>query len=74
MLRVGPVCVLLAPGPGNERTTVGNVAVAGEAAGRDELYQLDASQTEPEDDQDDQDEDGEDVAETEIRPEGMPHE
>ena len=59
---------------------MGNVAVAEELAGRDELdelYRLDASETGPEDepddeDQDDQDQDDEDEGGTGIKPEGMP--
>jgi hypothetical protein len=63
---------------------MGNVAVAEELAGSDELdelYRLDASESgpedEPEDDdrQDDEDEgDGEGDEGTGIKPEGMPHE
>ncbi len=59
---------------------MGNVAVAGELAGSDELdelYQLDASEAEPEDDDDDEDDDyeGEDEGEGEgIQPDEMPHE
>ena len=79
MLRVSPERILLAPGAmESERTTMGNVAVAEELAGSDELdelYQLDASETEPEDDEDDEDEDdgeGDDEGEG-IQPEDMPH-
>jgi len=60
---------------------MGNVAVAGELAGSDELdelYRLDASESEPEDEpEDDGDEpadgDDEDQPEEGIKPEGMPH-
>jgi hypothetical protein len=59
---------------------MGNVAVAEELAGRDELdelYRLDASESDPEDepddeDRDDQDQDDEDEGGTGIKPEGMP--
>lgn len=64
---------------------MGNVAVAEELAGSDELdelYRLDASESDPEDEpeddqQDDEDEDqgeGEGDEGTGIKPEGMPHE
>ena len=61
---------------------MGNVAVAEELAGSDELeelYRLDASESDPEDEPEDDDEqDDEDEAEddegTGIKPEGMPHE
>lgn len=59
---------------------MGNVAVAEELAGSDELdeiYRLDASESEPEDEPDDEpdDEENEDEDENEegIKPEGMPH-
>ena len=82
MLRVSPACILLARGQESERTTMGNVAVAEELAGSDELeelYRLDASESDPEDEPEDDDEqDDEDEAEddegTGIKPEGMPHE
>jgi hypothetical protein len=58
---------------------MGNVAVAEELAGRDELdelYRLDASESDPEDKPDDEDEDEDDEDEDEggegIKPEGMP--
>lgn len=54
---------------------MGNVAVAEEPAGsdeRDELYRLDATETEPEDDEDDDVED-EDEDDEGAQPEGMPH-
>jgi hypothetical protein len=80
MLRVSPACILLARGQESERTTMGNVAVAEELAGRDELdelYRLDASESDPEDepadeDQDDKDQDDEDEGGKGIKPEGMP--
>jgi hypothetical protein len=61
---------------------MGNVAVADELAGSDELdelYRLDASESgpddEPDDDenQDDEDENDDDENEEGIKPEGMPH-
>jgi hypothetical protein len=60
---------------------MGNVAVAEELAGSDELdelYRLDASESEPEDepDEDDEDQDDEDEGEDEgedIKPGEMPH-
>ena len=77
MLRVSPEFILWLRGPGNERTIMGNLAVVEEFAGSDELddlYRLDASETEPEDeddedDEDDQDDDGDEG----IQPEEMPH-
>jgi len=59
---------------------MGNVAVAGELAGRDELDELcrlDASESDPEnepgdEDQDDKDQDYEDEGGKGIKPEGMP--
>jgi hypothetical protein len=59
---------------------MGNVAVAEELAGSDELdelYRLDASESDPEDEPEDDDEQDEDEDEDEgtgIKPEGMPHE
>ena len=59
---------------------MGNVAVAEELAGSDEfdeLYRLDASESDPEDepeDDDEQDDEDEDDEGTGIKPEGMPHE
>jgi len=81
MLRVSPACILLARGQESERTTMGNVAVAEELAGSDELeelYRLDASESEPEDepddeDQDDEDQDDEDEGDGGIKPGEMPH-
>jgi hypothetical protein len=61
---------------------MGNVAVAEELAGSDELdelYRLDASESEPEDEPDDDENDDENEDEDEdenkegIKPEGMPH-
>jgi hypothetical protein len=63
---------------------MGNVAVAEELAGSDELeelYRLDASESEPEDepddedqdDEDDEDQDDEDEGEGGIKPGEMPH-
>jgi hypothetical protein len=59
---------------------MGNVAVAEELAGSDELdelYRLDASESEPEAEPDDDDENQDDEDEDEnkegIKPEGMPH-
>ena len=59
---------------------MGNVAVAEELAGSDELdelYRLDASESEPEDEPDDEPDDDENEDEDEdeegIKPEGMPH-
>jgi hypothetical protein len=56
---------------------MGNVAVAEELAGSDELdelYRLNASESEPEDEPDDDDtQDDEDENEEVAEPEGMPH-
>jgi hypothetical protein len=57
---------------------MGNVAVAEELAGSDELdelYRLDASESEPEDEPDDDENEDEDEDENKegIKPEGMPH-
>jgi hypothetical protein len=59
---------------------MGNVAVAEELAGSDELdelYRLDASESEPEDepDDDENEDEGEDEDENKegLKPEGMPH-
>ena len=56
---------------------MGNVAVAEELAGcdeLDELYRLDASESEPEaEPDDDENQDDEDEDEKVIKPEGMPH-
>jgi hypothetical protein len=62
---------------------MGNVAVAEELAGcdeLDELYRLDASESDPEDEPEDDEQDDEDEDQDEddegigIKPEGMPHE
>ena len=84
MLRVPPHASFWLGGLESERTTMGNVAVAEELAGRDELdelYRLDASESDPEDEpeddeQDDDEQDDEDEGDegTGIKPEGMPHE
>ena len=53
---------------------MGNVAVAEELVGIDELeelYRLDATETEPEDEEEDEDED--DTDDEELEPEDMPH-
>ncbi len=55
---------------------MGNMAIAEDLAGIDELeelYRLDASESEPEDGEED-DEDEEDGDEEEVHPEGMPNE
>jgi hypothetical protein len=56
---------------------MGNVNVAEELAGSDELdelYRLDASESEPEaEPDDDENQDDEDEDEKVIKPEGMPH-
>jgi hypothetical protein len=51
---------------------MGNLAIAEELAGSDELdefYKLDASETEPEDDEEDDEDDEDDEG---MEPEGMP--
>ena len=61
---------------------MGNVAVAEELAGSDELdelYRLDASESDPEDEPEDDDEqddadEGDDDEGLGIKPEGLPHE
>jgi hypothetical protein len=58
MLRVSPARILLARGQESERTIMGNVTVAGELAGSDELdelFKLEASESAPEDDDEDDD-------------------
>ena len=60
----------------SERTTMGNLATVEELAGSDELeelYRLDASDTEPEDDEDEEDEEEEEPGEEEVEPRGIPH-
>jgi hypothetical protein len=60
---------------------MGNVAVAEELVGSDELeelYRLDASESEPEDEPDDEDQDDEDLDDVDegvggIKPGEMPH-
>ena len=55
---------------------MGNVAVAEELAGSDELdelYRLDASESKPEDEPDDDENEDEDEDNKGIKPEGMPH-
>lgn len=55
---------------------MGNAAVAEELPGAgelDELYRLDATETEPEDDDEDDLDDDEDDDEGEMHPEGIPH-
>jgi hypothetical protein len=75
MLPVSPHATSGSGDVDSERTTMGNLAVAEELAGSDELdelYRLDASESEPEDEPDDddtQDDDDEDDDE----PEAMPH-
>ena len=62
-----------------ERTIMGNAAVAEELPGADELdelYRLDASETEPEDDEDERrgrDDERHDEDDEDVKPEGMPH-
>jgi hypothetical protein len=64
-------------GQENERTGMGNLAVAQQLAGSDELdelFKLNATETEPEDDEDNEgDEDDEDGQDGGIRPEEFPH-
>ncbi len=74
MLRVPPA--LPFGGRGNERSIMGNAAVAVELPGAeelDELYRLDASETEPEDDDDEDEDDDDDDGKGGIQPEEMPH-
>ena len=55
---------------------MGNAAVAGELAGReelDELYKLDASETEPEEEDDEGEEEDEDDEEGAEKPDVVPH-
>ena len=77
MLRVSPAASFCSGGLESERATMGNVAVAEELAGGDELdelYRLDASESEPRRaDEDEDEEDDEDEDEEGIKPEGMPH-
>jgi len=73
MLRVSPAL----PSGAEEREVIKmNAAAAQELPGvdeLDELYRLDASETEPEDDDEDEDEDEDDQDEEGIKPEEMPH-
>jgi hypothetical protein len=72
MLRVSPRTSF--GGQESERITMGNLAVAEELAGSDELeelYRLDASETGPEEDEDGEEEEEEDEGEAE--PHGIPH-
>ncbi len=76
MLRVSPRTSF--GGQESERITMGNLAVAEELAGSDELeelYRLDASETGPEEDEDGEEEEEEDEGEAEPRgiPHGIPH-
>jgi hypothetical protein len=56
---------------------MGNAAIAGELAGideLDELYKLDASESEPEEDEDYDDEEDDDEDDDEgVKPDDMPH-
>ncbi|HLM88572.1 MAG TPA: hypothetical protein VK284_06005 [Streptosporangiaceae bacterium] len=55
---------------------MGNLAVAEELAGSDELeelYRLDASETGPEEDEEEEEEEDEGEAEPEAEPHGIPH-
>lgn len=55
---------------------MGNVAVADELAGADtleELYRLDATETEPDDDDEDDEDDDEDEDDGGMHPEEIPH-
>ena len=76
MLRVSPRISF--GGQERERITMGNLAVAEELAGSDELeelYRLDACETGPDEDED-EDEDGEEDEEEnegEAEPHGIPH-
>jgi hypothetical protein len=60
MLRVSPAFILR--GPGNERTVMGNAAIGEELAGIDELeerYELNASESDDEDEYDEEDDEDE---------------
>ena len=56
----------------SERTTMGNLATAEDLAGDEleELYRLDASETEPEDEEEEVEEE---PKEEEMEPRGIPH-
>ena len=72
MLRVSPRTSF--GGQESERITMGNLAVAEELAGSDELeelYRLDASETGPEEDENEDEEEEQDEGEAE--PKGIPH-
>lgn len=72
MLRVSPRTSF--GGQESERITMGNLAVAEELAGSDELeelYRLDASETGPEEEEEEEEEKEEDEGEAE--PHGIPH-
>lgn len=74
MLRVSTALSRWRLGQKNERMIMGNVAVAEELAGLeelDELYKLDASESEPEDDEDD-DKDKDKEADPGVMPQGDP--
>jgi hypothetical protein len=74
MLRVSPRTSF--GGQESERITMGNLAVAEELAGSDELeelYRLDASETEPEEDEEDEEDEEEEPEEEEMEPRGIPH-
>lgn len=76
MLRVSPRTSF--GGQESERITMGNLAVAEELAGSDELeelYRLDASETGPEEDEDEdgEEEEEEEEDEGEAEPHGIPH-
>lgn len=74
MLRVSPRTSF--GGQESERITMGNLAVAEELAGSDELeelYRLDASETGPEEDGDEEEEGEGEEDEGEAEPHGIPH-
>jgi len=74
MLRVSPRTSF--GGRESERIIMGNLAVAEELAGSDELeelYRLDASETGPEEDEEEEEEEDEGEAEPEAEPHGIPH-
>jgi hypothetical protein len=83
MLHVFPVSILLAPrSQENERTRMENLAVVEELAGSDvldELFKLNATESEPEDDEEEEDEEEEDEEEEDeeeeedAEPGEMPH-
>jgi hypothetical protein len=66
--------MLLPQGQEQERTAMGNLVLAGELAGSDELDELDkleASESEPEEEDHDEDEDGEEEHGS-VEPENNP--